>query len=63
MAKRFQESNGWTIAGGEFENGYEVKTVSLRNVVLDELGPSVEELTRFNQVLCSLGVWSLAFRA
>ena len=50
MAKRFQESNGWTIAGGEFENGYEIKTVSLRNVVLDELGPSVEELTRFNQV-------------
>lgn len=36
--------------GGEFEDGYEIKWVSMRNVILDESGPAVEELTRFNQV-------------
>lgn len=36
---------------GEFEDGYELKWVSMRNVILDDAGPSVEELTRFNQVL------------
>ena len=35
---------------GEFEDGYEVKWVSMRNIVLDEIGPTVEELTRYNQV-------------
>lgn len=36
--------------GTEYEEGYEVKWVSMRNIVLDEVGPTVEELTRYNQV-------------
>ena len=36
--------------GTEYEDGYEIKWVSMRNVVLDEVGPTVEELTRYNQV-------------
>lgn len=36
--------------GSEFEDGYEVKWMSMRNIVLDDVGPTVEELTRYNQV-------------
>lgn len=40
--------------GTEYEDGYEVKWVSMRNIVLDEIGPTVEELTRYNQVRSTL---------
>ena len=44
--------NQYTIAGvGNFEDGYEIKWVSMRNIVLDDLGPTVEELTRYNKVM------------
>ncbi len=36
--------------GTEYEDGYEIKWVSMRNIVLDDVGPTVEELTRYNQV-------------
>lgn len=36
---------------GNFEDGYEIKWVSMRNIVLDDLGPTVEELTRYNKVM------------
>lgn len=39
--------------GAEYEDGYEVKWVSMRNIELDDIGPSVEELTRYNQVVPS----------
>ena len=42
--------------GTEYEDGYEVKWVSMRNIELDDVGPTVEELTRYNQVSCS-GQW------
>lgn len=42
---------------GTFEDGYEIKWVSMRNIVLDDLGPTVEELTRYNKVMyLELGV-------
>ena len=37
-------------SGSEFEDGYEIKWVSMRNITLDDVGPSVEELTHYNQV-------------
>ncbi|PTB73902.1 hypothetical protein M440DRAFT_67502 [Trichoderma longibrachiatum ATCC 18648] len=40
-------TNTWTYMGEEFENGFQVKDVKIQQLVVTDVNPSLEEVTRF----------------
>ncbi|KAG5914161.1 transcription elongation factor spt5 [Claviceps capensis] len=40
-------TNTWSYMGDEFENGFQVKDVKIQQLVVTEVNPSLEEVTRF----------------
>lgn len=40
-------TNTWTYMGDEFENGFQVKDVKIQQLVVTDVNPSLEEVTRF----------------
>ncbi|KAG5999525.1 transcription elongation factor spt5 [Claviceps maximensis] len=40
-------TNTWSYMGDEFENGFQVKDVKIQQLVVSDVNPSLEEVTRF----------------
>ncbi|KAM3562186.1 hypothetical protein ARSEF4850_002870 [Beauveria asiatica] len=40
-------TNTWTYMGDEFENGFQVKDVKIQQLILVDVNPTLEEVTRF----------------
>lgn len=40
-------TNTWSFMGDEFENGFQVKDVKIQQLVVTDVNPSLEEVTRF----------------
>lgn len=62
--KRGNEGGFYYLLNGSqrFEDGYLLKQVAVKSLVLEEALPPLDELQRFNQVCAacsSLGFWSL----
>ncbi|KAL2885773.1 Transcription elongation factor SPT5 [Ceratocystis lukuohia] len=40
-------TNTWTYNGDEFENGFQVKDIKIQQLIIDDVNPKLEEVTKF----------------